>query len=172
MAWNLIWEYSLISHPIHYNFSGNISKTKPFLTTQPWFITKGDILWVWHRFQCKKSGIVELEQSWCTIQLGCQQRGNSDTKEQQTIPAESHNASQRMPQTWLAPFFCDQPYQNSYLSPSSPHVFPCACDYRLLSWAFSVLSIQSQQARLITPIADCSKKKKRSCLSIWLTEME
>lgn len=67
MGWNLTRDCSLISHPIHYNFSGRISKTKPFLTTQAWFITKGDILWVGHRSRWKRSGIVELEQSWCSI---------------------------------------------------------------------------------------------------------
>lgn len=176
MAWNLTWDYSLISHPIHYNFSGKASKTKPFLTTQPWFITKGGVLWAWPRSRWKKSGIVELEQS--PVQHHSQQLAGLPARvefwNQRTALANHHSREPQHTSEDFTDLTC-----TIFLLPTIPKLLltpQFSTPFSLWSWLqvslFSLLYSQYpvQQAQLITPVADCSKK--RNCLSIWPIEVE
>lgn len=173
MGWNLTWDYSLIFHPIRFNFSCKISKTKPFHNYPALIHHQRRLLWVWQRCQWKR-GIVKLEQSQCSItptpSWAASKDGILKPKNSTSKPSQQRATTHlRRFQTWLAPFFCYQSYQISYLSPSSPHVFPCGCDYRFLSWAFPYSQYPVSTGR--TDNTSCRLFQK-SCLSIQPAEME
>lgn len=171
MGWNSTWDYSLISQPIHYNFSGKISKTKPFQTTQSWVITKGGVLWAWHRSRWKKSGIVELKQplvqhhSNTHLVLNCETKG----MEFCTALANHHSREPQHPSEDFTDLIC-----TIFLLPTIPKLLlipQFSLSFALWSWLqVSLFSLPYSQYPVPTGRTDNTscrllKKKKLVCLS-------